>query len=145
MKSVEVGIRKLHPAAIMPRYMTSGASGADLAASEAEVIPPGKRRIVKTGLAIEIPDGYEAQVRPRSGLAAKHLVSVLNSPGSLDADFRGEVCVILINHGTKEFIIQPGDRIAQLVIAPVVQGDFVVKEELSETVRDAGGFGHTGI
>jgi dUTP pyrophosphatase len=132
----------------LPAYETASAAGMDLrAAIDAEVpviLAPGKRAMVPTGLCIALPEGYEAQVRPRSGLAAKHGVTCLNSPGTVDADYRGEVKVILINLGDEPFVIQRGERIAQMVIAPVTQAAWVETEALSDTARGAGGFGSTG-
>jgi dUTP pyrophosphatase len=129
----------------LPSYQTTSAAGADLMAAIEDdiVLAPGKRTLVPSGIAIELPDGYEAQVRPRSGLALKHGVTVLNAPGTIDADYRGEVGVILINHGHEPFTIRRGDRIAQIIVAPVVQAQFH-EAELSETARGAGGFGSTG-
>jgi dUTP pyrophosphatase len=133
----------------LPAYETAGAAGCDLrAAIDAAapiVLAPGERAMVPTGLSIALPEGWEAQVRPRSGLAAKFGVACVNSPGTIDADYRGEVKVILINHGTDEFVIRRGDRIAQMVIAPVWQAAFIETETLDETARGAGGFGSTGI
>lgn len=134
--------------AIVPEYKTAGAAGADLCAylpSEIVIIPPGKSALVPTGLFFEIPEGYEVQVRPRSGLAAKNGVTVLNTPGTIDSDYRGEVKVILINLGEKDFTINNGDRIAQMVVAPVTTADFTFAENLSETDRGSGGMGSTGI
>jgi dUTP pyrophosphatase len=130
----------------LPRYMSDRAAGMDLcAAVEGEVtLAPGRRLLVPTGIRIAVPPGYEAQVRPRSGLAAKHGVTVLNSPGTIDADYRGEVCVILINHGQQPFTIRRGDRIAQLVIAPVTRVTVKQVDRLDDTSRGVGGFGHTG-
>lgn len=141
-----VEILKLRPDAVVPRYMTELAAGLDLAAAiDAPIsLAPGQRAAVGTGLAFAIAPGYEAQVRPRSGLALKHGISLVNSPGTIDADYRGEVKVIVINHGQEPFAIAPGDRIAQLVIAPVTQAELVEVSQLSETVRGAGGFGSTG-
>ena len=137
-----------------PAYATAGASGMDLRASEAAVIKAGKRGIavikagkrgiVGTGLYIELPEGYEAQVRPRSGLAFKHGVTVLNAPGTIDSDYRGEIRVILINLGEEDFAIEPGDRIAQMVFAPVTKAELETADELGETARAEGGFGSTG-
>lgn len=131
-----------------PRQQSMGAAGVDLlaalGASETMIIEAGKRALVPTGMAIALPAGYEAQVRPRSGLAAKHGVTVLNSPGTIDADYRGEIKVILINHGDAPFTIQRGDRIAQMVVAPVSSIDFELRESLDATERGAGGFGSTG-
>ena len=132
----------------LPSYETAGAAGMDLraavAADQPQVLSPGKRALVPTGFIFEIPAGYEAQIRPRSGLAFKHGITCLNTPGTIDSDYRGEVKVILINHSEDNFPIQRGDRIAQLVIAPVVQGRWVEVESLDETARGAGGFGSTG-
>lgn len=132
----------------LPAYQSALAAGADLRAAVAHDAPvelsPGKRAIVPCGFAMALPAGFEAQIRPRSGLAAKHGITVLNSPGTVDADYRGEVMVILANFGSEPFIIARGERIAQMVIAPVVQPAFVVRDELDETVRGSGGFGSTG-
>ena len=130
----------------LPAYATSQSAGMDLlAAIDADItLAPGERRIVPSGLAIALAAGYEAQVRPRSGLAAKNGVTVLNSPGTIDADYRGEVGVILINHGQDAFTISRGMRIAQMVIAPVTQGVWEEVDDLDETARGAGGFGSTG-
>ncbi len=130
----------------LPSYETSLAAGADLrAAVEAEhVIAPGAHALIPTGLQIALPSGFEAQVRPRSGLAAKHAVTVLNTPGTVDADYRGEIHVILINHGAHPFTVERGMRIAQMVVAPVVQAVFEAADTLTQTDRGAGGFGSTG-
>jgi dUTP pyrophosphatase len=132
------------PGATVPRYATEGSAGADLTAAEEATIPPGGVVAVGTGLRIELPEGYEAQVRPRSGLALKHGVTVLNAPGTVDSDYRGEVRVILINHGSEPFRIRPGDRIAQLIVAPVLRASFRETEELADSDRGEGGFGSTG-
>ena len=132
----------------LPAYQTAEAAGLDLLAAVPEGAPmtlaPGQYALVPTGLAIALPPGHEAQVRPRSGLAAKHGVTVLNSPGTIDADYRGEIKVILINHGAAPFVVKRGERIAQMVIAPVVQAALVPVVTLSSTDRGAGGFGSTG-
>lgn len=130
----------------LPKYETHGAAGLDLKANIEEAIElrPLQRALVKTGLFIEIPEGYEAQVRPRSGLAFKHGITVLNSPGTIDADYRGEIGVILVNLSDQSFVIQNGERIAQLVFAKVEQAEWTESEDLSETHRGAGGFGSTG-
>jgi dUTP pyrophosphatase len=133
----------------LPSYETTGAAGADVRASlgtgEKMLLKPGERVLVPTGLSMEIPHGYEIQVRPRSGLSFKTGLMVLNSPGTIDSDYRGEVKIILGNLGTKEEIINHGDRVAQLVLAPVTQARYVVtSDDLSETTRGAGGFGSTG-
>ena len=148
--SVKVDIRQLPHAEglALPAYQSADAAGMDLqAAVPAEtplILPPGKYAMVPTGLTIALPPGFEAQVRPRSGLAAKHGVTVLNSPGTVDADYRGEINVILINHGETPFSIRRGERIAQMVIAPVTQAQLVAVTQLSATDRGSGGFGSTG-
>ena len=131
----------------LPRYETAGAAGMDLlAAVTADVVlQPGARAIIPTGLQMAIPAGFEVQVRPRSGLAAKNGVTVLNSPGTIDSDYRGEIGVILINHGAEPFTIARGSRIAQMVIASVTQGTLVEADTLDATARGAGGFGSTGV
>lgn len=133
--------------AIIPEYKTSGAAGADVCAflSESVVIKSGEFAMIPTGLSFAIPEGYEIQVRPRSGLAAKNGVTVLNTPGTIDSDYRGEVKVILINHGKDAFTVNNGDRIAQLIVAPVTQGIFEKTDELDSTERGEGGFGSTGV
>lgn len=128
----------------LPAYATPGSSGMDVRAAEAAVIKAGDRGCVGTGLYLEMPLGCEAQVRPRSGLALKHGVTVLNSPGTIDSDYRGEVRIILVNHGKEDFKIEPGDRIAQIVFATVTQVELVRSVELDETERSSGGFGSTG-
>ena len=148
--AVKVDIRQLPHAEglALPAYQSSDAAGLDLLAAVPQDAPlmlaPGKHAMVPTGLAIALPPGFEAQVRPRSGLAAKHGVTVLNSPGTIDADYRGEINVILINHGEAPFVIRRGERIAQMVIAPVVQAQLVPAATLSATNRGSGGFGSTG-
>ena len=141
-----VQIKKLRPDAIVPRYMSELAAGLDLAAAidGPITIEPGDRVAIATGFAMALPPGYEAQVRPRSGLAMKHGITIVNAPGTIDADFRGAVQVLVINHGREPVRIAPGDRIAQMVIAPVVQAQLEEVEELGETARGAGGFGSTG-
>lgn len=129
----------------MPEMATAGAAGYDLCASKAVTIKAGEYEKVPTGIRISMPMGLEAQIRPRSGLAAKHGVTVLNAPGTIDSDYRGEICVILINHGKKDFQIEPGMRIAQMVFSKVIQVDFKQVEQLDETSRGEGGFGSTGI
>ncbi|WP_341710816.1 dUTP diphosphatase [Erythrobacter sp.] len=128
----------------LPTYATPGAAGMDVVAAEAVTIAPGARHAVATGLSVAIPDGYEIQVRPRSGLALKHGITVPNTPGTIDSDYRGELKVIMINHGTEDFAIARGDRIAQLVLAPVTQAIWKEVEELDATQRGEGGFGSTG-
>lgn len=130
----------------LPQYMTLHAAGMDLSAclNEDLVLKPGARALVPTGIAIELPEGYEAQIRPRSGLALKHGVTLVNSPGTIDADYRGEIGVIIINHGAEPFIIKNQERIAQMVFAPFIRAIFEEAAELGDTQRGAGGFGHTG-
>ncbi|WP_343609553.1 dUTP diphosphatase [Novosphingobium sp.] len=128
----------------LPAYATSGAAGMDVVSAEDVVLAPGARHAVATGLSMAIPAGFEIQVRPRSGLALKHGISAPNAPGTIDSDYRGEVKIILINHGDKPFEILRGDRVAQLVLAPVVQGGWLEVEELDATDRGEGGFGSTG-
>ena len=143
---MQVKILKIHPEATVPQYATSGASGLDLHARIPHEIylQPGVRYACPTGIGIELPEGFEAQVRPRSGLARKNGITVLNAPGTVDADYRGEIIVILINHSDTAFKVEPNQRIAQLVIAPVMRVDLVCSDVLMETERGAGGFGHTG-
>ena len=131
----------------LPAYATPQSAGMDLRANITEPITlqPMERRIIPTGLHIALPEGYEAQVRPRSGLALKHGITVLNSPGTIDADYRGEICVLLINLSDKDFTITDGERIAQMVIARHEQGEFVIVDELDTTLRGEGGYGHTGV
>ena len=128
----------------LPAYATAGAAGMDVVSAEDVTIAPGARHAVATGLALAIPQGYEIQVRPRSGLAFKHGITVPNTPGTIDSDYRGELKVLLINHGTEDFTIARGDRVAQLVLAPVVQAAWAEADELDATARGAGGFGSTG-
>ena len=128
----------------LPAYATDGAAGMDVVSAEDITLAPGARHAVATGLALAIPPGYEVQVRPRSGLALKHGVTVPNTPGTIDSDYRGELKVILINHGSEPFAIRRGDRIAQLVLAPVVRASWLEVAELDETARGTGGFGSTG-
>lgn len=128
----------------LPAYATGGAAGMDVLAAENVTIAPGARHAVATGFAVAIPVGYEIQVRPRSGLALKHGITVPNTPGTIDSDYRGEMKVILINHGAEPFVIARGDRVAQLVLAPVTQAAWQEVESLDETERGAGGFGSTG-
>ncbi|MCK8483093.1 dUTP diphosphatase [Aliiroseovarius sp. S2029] len=139
------------PAVSLPCYETSGSAGADLRANLPDAdrkagwtLAPMERRIVPTGLRVEIPDGFEMQIRPRSGLAAKHGITLANAPGTIDSDYRGPLGVILINLGDAPFVIGHGDRIAQAVIAPVVQANYALADNLSDTTRGAGGFGSTG-
>lgn len=128
----------------LPRYATEGAAGMDVVAAEDLILPPGARHAVATGFAMAIPAGYEVQVRPRSGLALKHGITCLNTPGTVDSDYRGEIKVILANLGSEDFVIARGDRIAQLVPAPVQRADLDEVASLDATARGAGGFGSTG-
>lgn len=148
MSNPTVKIQKLpHGEGIdLPFYATTHAAGADLRAAIDEdiIINPGEHTLIRTGFAMALPDNFEAQVRPRSGLALKHGITVLNTPGTIDADYRGEVGVILINHGREPFVVSRGDRIAQMIVAPFVQANFHEVSELSETERGSGGFGSSG-
>jgi dUTP pyrophosphatase len=128
----------------LPAYETEHAAGMDLRAAEDAILAPGARALVATGFAIALPHGFEAQVRPRSGLAAKHGVTVLNAPGTIDADYRGEIKVILINHGEASFAVKRGDRIAQMIISPVTRVRLAEEDSLTDTARGSGGFGSTG-
>jgi len=131
----------------LPCYMTPGASGMDVcAAVETDlVLSPGEIRLIPTGFAVALPPGHEAQIRPRSGLAVAHGIGIINAPGTIDADYRGEVMIALINHGKKDFIVHRGDRIAQMVIQPVCRAKIEAVLQLDDTSRNAGGFGHTGV
>lgn len=131
----------------LPTYASNGAAGADVKARLTEnlIIEPGSTALIPTGVRVEIPEGYEIQVRPRSGLALKNQITVLNTPGTIDSDYRGEIGVILINHGKNPFIVTPGMRIAQLVLAAVVQAVFEPQNKLAVSSRGEGGFGHTGV
>lgn len=143
---MELKIKKLSEAAILPQYAHPGDAGLDLTSIESITILPGRSQLVHTGLAIELPEGTEAQVRPRSGLALNHQVTVLNTPGTIDAGYRGEICVILINHGAQPFQVEPGMRIAQMVIAPFIRAEVkAVEQFLDNTTRAEGGFGSTGV
>jgi len=134
------------PGVQLPRYMTEHAAGMDIHAAVAEdiIIKPGDRVLVGTGLAVAIPPGYEAQIRPRSGLAIRDGITLLNTPGTIDADYRGEIKIIMINHGRENFIVRSGDRLAQMIIAPVVRCVWEEKHKLDDSQRGSGGFGHTG-
>jgi dUTP pyrophosphatase len=147
IRSVVVKIKKLNEHALLPNYGTERSAGADLSACLEEdfLLKAGSYAKISTGLSIQVPPGYEAQVRPRSGLAAKHGITVLNSPGTIDSDYRGEVAVLLINHGEEDFLIHCGDRIAQMVIARCEQASFLPTMELDATERGIGGFGSTGV
>ena len=129
----------------LPSYQSAGAAGADLCAAEEKTLEPGQRALLRTGLALSIPEGYEGQVRPRSGLALRHGVTVLNSPGTIDADYTGEICVLLINHGDAPFEVKRLDRIAQLIIAPVARASWREVTALHSTQRGPRGFGSTGV
>lgn len=144
---MQIRILKKHPDAIIPQYATAGASGLDLHARIPHDIylQPGVRFTCPVGIGIELPEGFEAQVRGRSGMAKNHGVTVLNSPGTVDADYRGEICAILINHGDQAFKIEPNQRIAQLVIAPVVRVELVESLDITETERGEGAFGSTDM
>ena len=144
--SPRVQIRRLRPDAVVPKYQTALAAGLDLhAAVDGPIeLAPGASAAIDTGLAMAIPAGFEGQVRPRSGLASKHKVTVVNAPGTIDADYTGEIKVLLINLGREPFVVNARDRIAQLVIAPVVQAELVEVDALPETARGSGGFGSTG-
>jgi dUTP pyrophosphatase len=137
-------VKKLNKDAIIPAYHSVEAAGFDLHSIEDVLLKPGERKLIGTGLAFEIETGFEIQIRPRSGLAYKHGITVLNSPGTVDSDYRGEIKVLLINLGKEDFEIKKGDRIAQAVVAPVVQAEFEEVEELNDTKRGSGGFGSTG-
>jgi dUTP pyrophosphatase len=145
-QSMTIAIRRLpHGAGLpLPAYATAGAAGMDVVAAEDVTLAPGARHAVATGFAMAIPDGYEVQVRPRSGLALKHGITCLNTPGTIDSDYRGEVKVILANLGTEPFAVVRGERIAQLVPAPVLRATLAEVDSLDDTVRGAGGFGSTG-
>lgn len=149
MEKIELKIKRLSEEFLdiaLPSYSTEGSSGMDIRAAveNKEIIPAGKVKLIPTNIAVEIPKGFEIQVRPRSGLAAKHGIGVLNSPGTIDSDYRGEVKIILFNFSDKDFVLKRGDRIAQLVLAKTYSANIVESTELVETERGAGGFGHTG-
>lgn len=139
-----ITFQRVHPSAILPQYAHPGDAGMDLCACEACEIAPGAHLLVRTGLVMELPSGTEAQVRPRSGLALKHGITLLNTPGTIDEGYRGEIGVIMMNHGRETFRITPGMRIAQMVIAPVLRVTVEEVADVSSTVRGAGGFGSTG-
>lgn len=145
MQTVTVNVLKLHEAAVLPQYEHEDDSGMDLCAIASHTIPPGESALVPTGIAIELPMGTEAQVRPRSGLALRHCITVLNTPGTVDAGYRGEISVILINHGKVPFEIEPGMRIAQMVITPIIRATLKEVSRLSDSLRGEGGFGSTGV
>jgi dUTP pyrophosphatase len=141
---MQLKVKRLNPAALLPSYARAGDAGLDLFAVASATIGPGASALVGTGIAIELPPGTEAQVRPRSGLALKHAITVLNTPGTVDEGYRGEVGVILINHGQTAFVIEAGMKIAQLVVSPRIEVEVTEAAELSDTHRGAGGFGSTG-
>lgn len=149
MSSVVIPVKRVRGgtgALALPAYQTSAAAGMDLLADTAEAIelPPGARALVPTGICVEIPAGFEAQIRPRSGLALRHGITLLNTPGTIDSDYRGEIKVLLVNLGTEEFVVRRGDRIAQMIVAPVSRATWQEVAELSQSGRGPGGFGHTG-
>ncbi len=149
METVEIKIARVGPYSDdlpLPRYMTEHASGSDLfaAVEQTTVINPGERKLIPTGIAVSVPPGYEAQIRPRSGLALKHGVTLLNTPGTIDADYRGEIRLIVINHGDEPFTVERGDRLAQMIICQVFHANISEVKALDTTTRNAGGFGHTG-
>ena len=149
--AIEIPCRRVRPGEDadipLPRYMTPHSAGMDICAAVSEplILAPGDIALIPTGFAIALPNGHEAQIRPRSGLAVKHGIGLINSPGTIDADYRGEVKIALINHGRSDFTINRGERIAQMVIHQVCQARIALVEELDTSSRDAGGFGHTGI
>ncbi|MEL6939774.1 MAG: dUTP diphosphatase [Cyanobacteria bacterium J06598_1] len=145
METATVNILKLHEAAVLPAYEHEDDSGMDLCAIAPQLIPPHTSALIPTGLALELPIGTEAQVRPRSGLALRHSITVLNTPGTVDAGYRGEICVILINHGKEPFQVETGMRIAQMVITPVIRATLNEVSRLSDSLRGKGGFGSTGV
>ena len=143
---IKVLIKKLNPSVQLPSYKTSGASGMDLMAyvEKPIILEPGKSCLVPTGLSVAFPKEYEIQIRPRSGLAAKNNISVLNTPGTIDSDYRGEIKIILFNHSSKNFVIKNNDRVAQMVLAPIIKMQLEETNELPESIRGKGGFGSTG-
>ncbi len=143
---VKVLIKKLNPEAKLPSYKTKGSSGMDLMAlvEEKIIVKPNSSELIPTGLSIAIPEDLEIQIRPRSGLAAKHSITVLNTPGTIDSDYRGELKIILYNHSNKNFIVNKNDRVAQMILVPILKVDFEEVDELPDTIRGSGGFGSTG-
>ena len=143
---LKLKVKRLSESAVLPRYMTGGAAGMDLTAAPDEpmVLQPGQRALVPTGVSVALPPGHEGQIRPRSGLAVKHGLTLLNAPGTIDEDYRGEVKVLLANLGQEPFTVEAGMRVAQMVVAPVCRVEVQEVEVLDETDRGAGGFGHTG-
>jgi dUTP diphosphatase len=148
MDSIAISVKRIRQTSDLPlpRYMTAAAAGLDLCAdlTAAVTLQPGERALIPTGLAIALPEGYEAQIRPRSGLALKHGIALVNAPGTIDSDYRGEIGIILINHGAEPFVVNRGERIAQMVIARFVRAELCEVDELAGSGRGAGGFGHTG-
>jgi len=147
MGNIIVRIKRLRPnTASLPAYMTPNAAGMDLYADLDEdiVLQPGARSLLPTGIALALPHGYEAQIRPRSGLALRHGITLVNSPGTIDQDYRGEIGIIMVNHGREPFTVRNGERIAQMVFAPIARAELQVVDDLDETERGDGGFGHTG-
>jgi dUTP pyrophosphatase len=143
---MELKIKRLSEFAVIPQYAHPGDAGLDLVSIETQTILPGKSQLIRTGIAIELPEGTEAQIRPRSGLALKHQVTVLNTPGTIDAGYRGEICVILINHSTQPFQVEQGMRIAQMVITSFIRVEIAAVEMLQDnSTRAVGGFGSTGL
>ena len=148
MGRIQVNVKRLEGNNLpLPEYKTTGSAGFDLSAciDTEETIEPGKIKLIGTGLVFEIPEGYELQIRPRSGLAAKNGISIVNTPGTIDSDYRGEVKIIMINHSTTPFVIKRGERIAQAVLNAAPQAELIETTELTDTTRGAGGFGHTGV
>jgi len=149
MESIRIPVKRLRTdrTVLLPQYMTVGASGMDLfACIDADVtLEPGERKLIPTGVAVAIPEGFEGQVRPRSGLAVRHGIGIINSPGTIDSDYRGEIAVLLVNWGAYPFTVRDGDRIAQMIVCGVTRANWQEIDELPETQRQGGGFGHTGI
>jgi dUTP pyrophosphatase len=149
-QAVKIKVKRLHPDRdqdiLLPKYMTEHAAGMDLfaAVNEEVILNPGERKLIPTGIALEIPDGFEGQIRPRSGLALRHGITLVNTPGTIDADYRGEVGILLINLGDVPFNVKRGERIAQMVIAPIFKAVLELVQDLNSTPRSGGGFGHTG-
>lgn len=142
---MKVKFKPIHPSAQLPVYASAGAAGADVRSIENQTIYPGERMLISTGLECDIPEGFEIQVRPRSGLAFKNGVTVLNAPGTIDSDYKGVLGVLLVNHGDYPFEVNAGDRIAQIVVAPVVRVEFEAVDDVGYSGRGAGGFGSTGV
>lgn len=148
MKTKQTVLISLASGATLPTYSSEGASGADIRAflTDSKILHPGESCLIPTGIVVQIPEGFEIQVRPRSGLALHNQITILNTPGTIDADYRGEIGIIMINHGKTPFFIEPNMRIAQIILAPVLQAEFVIQEKIVvATKRGEGGFGHTGI